>query len=106
MYPRYTCIITIVAKEENPYLMSIVDIPECSCDNFARMLYLAMRKRGQWISCKHLYYVFGYICKIDYAIDGLIHPPTFRFNEVMHLQMLKMILHLTMNTIGRTYVSS
>ena len=48
------------------------------------MLSLAVGKRGQWVSCKHLY-VFRYLCKVDYATDKFIHAPTFSYNEVMRL---------------------
>ena len=53
-YSGYKCIITIVSKVEKTYFASIADIPQCTCPNFAKMLSLAVGKRGQWVSCKHL----------------------------------------------------
>ena len=44
-YPRYICIIILVSKEEKIYLVSSADILQCMCPDFAKMLYLAMRKR-------------------------------------------------------------
>ena len=84
-YPRYKCIISIVSKEEKTYLVSMVDISQWSCPNFAKMLSLAVGKRVHWVPCKHLYYLFRYLCKIDYATDKLIHAPTFSYNEVIRL---------------------
>jgi hypothetical protein len=42
-------------------------------------------KNDPWVSCKHLYYVSKYLCKVDYATNNFIHAPTFSYNEVMHL---------------------
>ena len=84
-YLGYGCIITIVSKDDKTYLVSIANIPQCTYPNFAKMLSLAVGKRGQWVSCKHLYYVFRYLCKVDYATDKFIHAPTFSYNEVMCL---------------------
>jgi hypothetical protein len=77
--------ISIVSKEEKTYLVSIADFPQCTCPDFAKMLSLGVGKKGQWISCKHLYYVFRYLCKVDYTTDKFIHAPTFSYNEVMRL---------------------
>lgn len=46
---------------------------------------LATGKRGQWVSCKDLYYVIRYLCKIDYATEEFIATPTFSYNEVVCL---------------------
>ena len=35
--------------------------------------------------CKHLYYVFRFLCKVDYGNDKFIHAPTYSYNEVMRL---------------------
>ena len=85
LYLGNGCIITIVFREEKTNLVPIADIPQCNCPDFAKMLSLAVGKKGQWVSCKHLYYVFRYLCKVDYATDKFIHAPTFSYNEVMLL---------------------
>ena len=70
--------------------MSIVDISYCGCANFIRMPSLAMGKRGQWVSCKHLYYVFIYIfVKVE---KKFIHTPTFNYNKVMRLVELANVM--------------
>lgn len=84
-YLGYGDILMIASKDEKQYLVSIVDIPQCSCSNFTRMSSLAMGKRGQWVLCKHLYYLFRYVCKADETTDKFIHAPTFNYNEVMCL---------------------
>ena len=50
-----------IFKDDKPYLVSIADIPQCICPNFTRMSFLALGKRGQWVSCKNLHYVSIYI---------------------------------------------
>ena len=44
--PGYGCIISIVSKEEKTFYVSIADIPQCTCPDFAKM-FLAVGKRGQ-----------------------------------------------------------
>lgn len=46
---------------------------------------MAMRKRGQWVCYKHLYYVFRYLDKVHYTINKFIHAPTFSYNEAVCL---------------------
>lgn len=47
MYLGHGDIITIVFKEDKPYLVFIAYIPQCICPNFTRMSFLAMGKRGR-----------------------------------------------------------
>ena len=42
-------------------------------------------KKRKWMSCKHLYYVFSFLCKVDYESDKCIHAPTYTYNEVKRL---------------------
>ena len=35
------------------------------------------------LNCKHHYYVFRFLCKMDYENDKFIHAPTCTYNEVM-----------------------
>ncbi len=35
--------------------------------------------------CKHLYYVFIILCKVDYESNKFIHAPTYTYNEVKRL---------------------
>jgi hypothetical protein len=37
------------------------------------------------VYCKHLYYVFRNLCKVDYESDKFIHAPKYTYNEVMRL---------------------
>ena len=45
----------------------------------------SLGKKGKWVYCKHLYYVFRFLCKVDYDSDKLIYAPTYSYNEVMRL---------------------
>lgn len=46
---------------------------------------MALGKRSQWVSYKHLYYMFRHLCKVDFATNNFIHAPAFSYNEVMHI---------------------
>ena len=84
-YPGYGVIINIVSKEDITYRITIGDIPHCTCPDFIKMSSQALGKKGKWVYCKHLYYVFRFLCKVDYESDKFIHAPTYMQNEVMHL---------------------
>jgi hypothetical protein len=34
---------------------------------------------------KYLYYVFRFLCKVDYDSDEFIHVPTYTYNKVVQL---------------------
>ena len=42
----YGCIITMVRKQNKTYLVSITDFMQCNCLDCAKMLSMAMKKRG------------------------------------------------------------
>ena len=77
--------IWLISKEEKTYLVFIADNPHHTCPNFVEMISMVVGKRGHWMPCKQLYYVFMYLCKVDYAIDKFIHTSAFSYNEVMCL---------------------
>jgi hypothetical protein len=84
-YPCYGVIINIVSKEDIIYRITIGDIPHCTCPEFTRMSSQALGKKGKWKYCKYLYYVFRFLCKVDYESVKFIHTPTYTYNEVMRL---------------------
>lgn len=71
-------IITIVSKEEKMNLMSIES--QSICPDCVKMFLMAMGKRGEWVLCKHLYYIFKYMCKVVDAIEKFVHTATFSYN--------------------------
>lgn len=83
-YLGFGYIITIVFREERTYFLSIT----CTCHDFAKMSSMAVGKRGQWVSCKKLYYVFECLCKVNYATDKFIYTLAFNYNKVMCLLKL------------------
>ena len=84
-YLGYEMIIDIVSKEDITYRITIGDIPHCMCPDFTKMSSQALGKKGKWVYCKHLYYVFRFLCKVDYESDKFIYAPTYTYNEVMRL---------------------
>ena len=84
-YPGFGVIINIVSKEDITYRVIIGDIPHCKCPDFTKMFSHALGKKGKWVYYKHLYYVFRFLCKVDYESDKFIHAPTYTYNEVIQL---------------------
>jgi hypothetical protein len=85
-YLGFVSIINIVFKEERTYFLSIACNPlHALAMTLRKWSSMAVGKRGQCVSCKQLYYVFEYLCKVDYTTDKFIHTLTFNYNEVMSL---------------------
>ena len=40
-------------------------------------------KKRKCVQYEHLYYVFRFLCKVDYESDKFIHAPTYTYNEVI-----------------------
>jgi hypothetical protein len=84
-HPGYGCIITLdlgIPPNIQQYMITIGTFPDCSCSYFKEMVTKALGKRGQWTNCKHLYFIFTVICRLDAEVDDFIHAPSFSFNEV------------------------
>ena len=84
-YSSYEVIINIVSKKDITYHITIGYILHCTCPDFTKMSSQALGKKGKWVYCKHLYYVFRFLCKVDYESDKFIYAPTYTYNEVMCL---------------------
>jgi hypothetical protein len=84
-YPGFGVIINIVSKHDITYHVTIGDIPHCTCPDFTKISAHALGKKGKWMYCKHFYYVFRFLCKVDSDSDKFIHAPTYTYNEVMRL---------------------
>ena len=82
-HPGYGAIITIRTDSDKLYNLSISNLPECDCEDFKNM---ALKARSpKWVPCKHFYYVFMYLCKMDIDTHMFIHAPTYSYNEVMEV---------------------
>ena len=81
-YLGFGMITNIVSKEDITYHVEIGDIPHRTCSDFKKMSSHALGKKGKWVYCKHLYYVFKFLCKVDYESHRFIHAPTYIYNEV------------------------
>jgi hypothetical protein len=84
-YPRFGVLINIVSKEDITYRVTIGDMPHCTCFDFKKMSSQSLGNKEKWVYCKHLYYVFRFLCKLNYDSDKFIHAPTYSYNEVMRL---------------------
>ena len=83
--PWFGVIINIVSKEDIAYHVTIGDIPHCTCLDFTKMSSKSLCKKMKWVHCKHLHYVFRFMCKVDYDSDKFNHASTYTFNEVIWL---------------------
>ena len=91
-YPGYGIVITLDSGKGNDYYVTITDISSCTCPSFVKMMSGALGKRLQWIYCKHVYYIFRYLCKMDYKVDTFMHAPSYSYNEVMRILELAAVI--------------
>jgi hypothetical protein len=82
-YPWFGVLINIVSKEDITYRVTIGDMPHCTCFDFTKMSSQSLGNKEKWVYCKHLYYVFEFLYKVNYDSDKFIHAPTYSYNEVM-----------------------
>jgi len=87
-YPRLGAVITLqssIKTQHKVHQISLCNFPTCTCLYFTGMVFVSIGKRGKYINCKHLYYIFCYLCKVDFKKDKFIHAPSFNMDEVMKL---------------------
>jgi hypothetical protein len=87
-HPGYGYIVTLdsgAPPKVQQYLITIGTFPECSYEYSKDMASKSLGKRGQWASCKHLYFVFTVIGSLKSERDAFIHVPSFSFNEVKQI---------------------
>ena len=91
-YPRFKVLINIVSKKDIMYRVIIGDMPHCTCLDFTKMSSQSLEKNETWVYCKHLYYMFRFLCKVDYDSDKFIHAPTYSYNKVIQLLELARVV--------------
>ena len=87
-YPGLGAVITLQSGVEPHHMIhhvTISNFPACTCLSFTGMLSTSIGKRGKYSNCKHLYYIFRYLCKVDPKKHKFIHAPSFSMDEVMML---------------------
>ena len=87
-YPGYGRIITLdsgIYPTQKTYQISLCDFPACTCDDFVTMSTGALGKRKPWVNCKHMYYVYRFLCRANTEDDKYIHAPSLSFNEIRQL---------------------
>ena len=91
-YPGYGCVISLHTGNADIYRITISNLSSCTCPDFVRMSASSLGKKKQWVYCKHIYYVFRYLCKMDYRTETFMHAPSFSYNEVILLLQLAGVL--------------
>jgi hypothetical protein len=97
-HPGFGTIISLQSGAEpnhNVYRITLSNYPECTCLDFKTMAVASIGKRGQYMNCKHLYYIYRFICKADVQKDSFVHAPSLSFNEVKHLLLASGIMRST-----------
>jgi len=76
------------------YHVAIRDFPSCNYFDFVKMSMVAFGKRGKWVPCKHLYYIFYHVVHYNPKLDMCIHQPTLSFDKVSCLLVQASVNHL------------
>jgi hypothetical protein len=94
-FPSLRIIISLksgVEPDKKVYRITVSHFPKCTCPDFLNMVVASIGKQGQYVNCKHLYYIFRYFCKMNCEGDKFIHSPSFSFNEVKQLLIQAQII--------------
>jgi len=82
-----------VLPNAHHYHVTIGDFPSCNYLDFVKMFMAALSKRGKWVPCKHLYYIFYHVMHCNPKLDVCIHQPTLSFDEVSCLLAQAFVNH-------------
>jgi len=66
------------------YELTIGVIPNCSCSNFVSMS-TSLKKRGKFIPCKYLHFIYKTKMFCDYKTNDFINQPTLSINKIKKL---------------------
>jgi hypothetical protein len=95
LFPGLGTIISLesgVEPDKKVYQITINHFHECTCPDFLNMAVASLGKRGQYVNCKHLYYIFRYFYKMNCHDDKFIHPPSLSFTKVKELLVQAQII--------------
>jgi hypothetical protein len=94
-FPGLGAIISLESRiepDKKVYRITISHFLECTCPDFFNMAVASIGKRGQYVNCKHLYYIFLYFYKMNCEDNKFIHSPSFSFNEIKQLLVQAQII--------------
>jgi len=66
------------------YKLIVGVIPNCTCPNFVSM-FTSLKKKGKFIPCKHLHFIYKTKMFCDYKTNDFIDQPTLSINKVKKL---------------------
>jgi hypothetical protein len=64
------------------YYVTIGCCPAYTCIDFVSMLSSSLEKKGMYVPCKHLHFIFAKMMSCDSKVDIFIHQSTLSWNEV------------------------
>jgi hypothetical protein len=94
-FPSLRTIISLksgVEPDKKVYRITISHFPKCTCPKFFNMAVALLGKQGQYVNCKHLYYIFRYFCKINCQDNKFIHSLSLSFTKVKQLLVRAQII--------------
>jgi hypothetical protein len=96
--PGFGCVVTLQSKPaptESVYHLSISAYPDCNCPAFKETMAKLGRRRCLFRPCKHLYYLYIQVCKLEADHDLFMHAPTLSFLEVKTILERGILAHAT-----------
>ena len=74
-----------IASNEKISNITHCNFPSYVCFHYEIMNNTSIGKRYMYINCKYLYYIFCYLCKLDYKKVMFIHAFTFNWDEIKQM---------------------
>jgi hypothetical protein len=96
--PGFGCVVTLQSKPaptESVYHLSISAYPNCNCPAFKDTMAKLGRRGCPFRPCKHLYYLYIQVCKLEADHDLFMHAPTLSFKEVKTILERGILAHAT-----------
>ena len=90
-YPTFGVIINIASKNWHLFLCHGWWHPTLHMPGLHENVLSCLEDIWKWVYFKHSYYVFRFMCKVDYDNGKAIHAWTYNYNEVM-MNKLRIII--------------
>ena len=69
------------------------------------MCFVALVKKAwKQVYCKHLNYVFKFLCQMDFRIDSFILSPTYTYNEIVQLLDLARVIEHLLGLVSKVFL--
>ena len=83
-----------IASNEKFSNITHYNFPSCVYIHYESMNNTSIGKHGMYLNCKYLYYIFYYLCKLDYKKITFMHALTFNWDEVKQMFVTARIIKM------------